>query len=137
MPALFYTRVIVLAIAAAAMSACASPWTCSLDAIPAQFDIINVVAGVNVTSQMVGVVKPLSADQWLTSNEPTLTLWRHPSGPAITRRLATDGRFSLSVPRGQYCFLATANGFSATAGRVVVTRSAPSRPLTVLLTIAN
>ena len=127
----------MIAIAAVAMSGCASPWTCNLDPIFAQVDVINVVGGVKVTSQMVGVVKPLLGDQWLTSSEPTLTVWRHPSGPAITRRLATDGRFSLSLPRGRYCYVATANGFYATTGRVVVTKSAPSRPLTVLLAIAN
>lgn len=116
--------------------ACSARWACHLDPSGAQF-AIAVLSNGFVSSRIAGVLHPLGGEEWLESNEPTLIVWKHPSGPVTELRVGSDGRFFLAVPPGNYCFRASARSFTTLAGRITVRKSAPAQPIELRLAVAN
>lgn len=129
-------RVIIVCVVAVTIMGCAARWTCPLGTMQEQFEI-RVLSGVFVTSRVAGVLYPLDGDEWLAANEPIIIVWQHPAGEVTELRVGADGRFSVSVPPGHYCFRASARGFTATVGRIDVRNSAPARSMEIRLPVAN
>ena len=115
---------------------CSTSWTCPLGPTEGQFEI-RVLRDAFISSNVSGVLYPLEGTEWLPSNEPTVFLWQHPAGEVTVIHVGLDGRFSVSVPPGHYCFRATAQGFTTTVGRIDVRNSGLIRSMEIRLPVAN
>ena len=109
-------------------------WNCALEIRPNDTEI-RLLPKIVSSHRILGTVKPLMTEEWLTENQPIFEVWS-PDDPRtrLRSRVGLDGRIvPMDLQPGRYCFRASAVGFGSVVGRIWIVRSVSDALLDVRL----